>query len=127
MEWVGECEQTTLAMANTIDQQTQQLQTHHDSIQQDLRQELQKHHTNILQDVQFQLNLLAETFKQIRLCIYNITRPNDHLGSGSPINAELDLVNSIGIAASNKTSFGIMLENGNSNTSLCQMNLQCRI
>ena len=33
MEWVGECEQTTLAMANTVDQQTQQLQTHCDSIQ----------------------------------------------------------------------------------------------
>ena len=64
MEWVGECEQTTLAMVNTIDQQTQQLQTHHDTIQQDLHQELQKHRTNILQDVQFQLNLLAETFEQ---------------------------------------------------------------
>ena len=36
MELVGECEQTTLAMANAVDQQTQQLQTHHDSIQQDL-------------------------------------------------------------------------------------------
>ena len=67
MEWVGECKQTTLAAANAIDQQTQQLQTHCDSIQQDLRQELQKHRTNVLQDVQFHLNLLAETFEQNRL------------------------------------------------------------
>ena len=67
MEWVGECEQTTLAAANAIDQQTQQLQTHRDSIQQDLHQELQKYCTNVLQDVQFQLNLLAETFEQNRL------------------------------------------------------------
>ena len=67
MEWVGECKQTTLAEANAIDQQTQQLQTHRDSIQQDLCQELQKYCTNVLQDVQFQLNLLAETFEQNRL------------------------------------------------------------
>ena len=67
MEWVGECEQTTLAAAHAIDQQTQLLQNLHDSIQQDLRQELQKYCTNILQDVQFQLNLLAETFEQNRL------------------------------------------------------------
>ena len=64
MEWVGECKQTALAEANAIDQQTQQLQTHRDSIQQDLHQELQKYCTNALQDVQFQLNLLAETFEQ---------------------------------------------------------------
>ena len=67
MEWVGECEQTTLAAANTIDQQTQLLQILCDSIQQDTCQELQKYHTNVLQDVQFQLNLLAETFEQNRL------------------------------------------------------------
>ena len=67
MEWVGECEQTTLVVANVIDQQTQLLQTLRDSIQQDLHQELQKYHTNVLQDVQFQLNLLAETFEQNRL------------------------------------------------------------
>ena len=67
MEWVGECEQTTLAAAHAIDQQTQLLQNLHDSIQQDLRKELQKYRTDILQDVQFQLNLLAETFEQNRL------------------------------------------------------------
>ena len=49
------------------DQQTKQLQTNCDSIQQDLRQELQKYRTNVLQDIQFQLHLLAETFEQNRL------------------------------------------------------------
>ena len=67
MEWVGECQQTTLAMANTVDQQTQQLQRYLDSTQHDLQQELQKHRTNVLQDVQFQLSLLAETFEQNRI------------------------------------------------------------
>ena len=67
MEWVGECEQTTLAAANAIDQQTQLLQSLCNSIQRNLLQELQKYHTNVLQDVQFQLNLLAETFEQNRL------------------------------------------------------------
>ena len=33
MEWVGECEQTTLAVVNAIDQQTQLLQTFRNSIQ----------------------------------------------------------------------------------------------
>ena len=32
-----------------------------------MRQELQKYPTNFLQDIQFQLNLLAETFKQNQL------------------------------------------------------------
>ena len=67
MEWVGECEQTTLAAANVIDQQTQLLQNLCDSIQQDICQELQKYCTDVLQDVQFQLNLLAETFEQNKL------------------------------------------------------------
>ena len=67
MEWVGECKQTTLAVANVIDQQAQLLQTLCDSVQRDLHQELQKYHTNVLQDVQFQLNLLAKTFEQNRL------------------------------------------------------------
>ena len=35
MEWVGECEQTTLAAAHVIDQQTQLLQSFRDSIQLD--------------------------------------------------------------------------------------------
>ena len=67
MEWVGECEQTTLAAAHAIDQQIQLLQNLHDSIQLDIHQELQKYHTDILQDVQLQLNLLAETFEQNRI------------------------------------------------------------
>ena len=67
MEWVGESEQATLTAAHAVDQQTQLIQTIHESIQSDVCQELQKYRTDILQDVQFQLNLLAETFEQSRI------------------------------------------------------------
>ena len=50
-----------------MEQQLQLIQNIRENTQVDVHQELQHHRTEILQDVQFQLNLLAETFKQNRI------------------------------------------------------------
>ena len=62
MEWIGECEQATLAATQTVEQQTQLIQNIRENTHKDIHQELQGHRADILQDAQFQLNLLAKNF-----------------------------------------------------------------
>ena len=64
MEWIGECEKATLSMAQAVNQQSQVICDICENTQANVCQELQCHCADILQDMQFQLNLLAKTFKQ---------------------------------------------------------------
>ena len=63
MEWIGECEKTTLVATKAIEQQQQDLQELQKANHEHLYQELQCLHISLIQDIQFQLNLLVEAIE----------------------------------------------------------------
>ena len=67
MEWIGECEKTTLVATTVIEQQCQDLQELQKANHEHLYQELQCLRISLIQDIQFQLNLLAEAIEQNRI------------------------------------------------------------
>ena len=64
MEWIGECEKTTVVATKAIEQQQQDLQDLQKANHEHWYQELQRLCISLIQDIQFQLNLLAEAVEQ---------------------------------------------------------------